>query len=206
LRSEAVARIAAASGALLVSVGLMFSAARAASTPELRGGVFDPPRMAPDFSLKGSNGSEIKLSGYRGKVVALAFGYTHCPSVCPTTVAFLAEARRKLGPGSADFQVLYVTVDPERDNPDRLKAFLTHFDPTFVGGTGAPDQLAKVRKDYGITVSDKIFVETMPKSEYFLDHSSFIFLIDRTGRVRDMMPYGVSADDIEHDIKVLLAK
>jgi len=195
-----------AGGTLLVSLVLMFSAARAASTPELRGGAFDPPRVAPDFSLRGSNGSELKLSGFRGKVVALAFGYTHCPSVCPTTIAFLAEVRRKLGAGGTDFQVVYVTVDPERDDPDRLKAFLTYFDPTFLGGTGTPEQLAKVRKDYGITVSDKIFVETLPKSEYFLDHSSFIFLIDRTGHVRDMMPFGVSADDMEHDVRVLLTR
>lgn len=197
----------AVSGALLASSLLLFSTcARTASTSELRGGVFDPPRLAPDFSLKSSNGSDVKLSRYRGKVVALAFGYTHCPSVCPTTLAFLAEVRRKLGAGGTDFQVVYVTVDPERDSAERLNTFLTHFDPTFVGGTGTPEQLAKVRKDYGITVSDKIFVETLPKSEYFLDHSSFIFLIDRSGQVRDMMPYGVSADDMEHDVKVLLAK
>lgn len=206
MRSEAVVRIAATAGALLLSLLLALSAAQAASAPELRGGVFNPPRMAPDFSLKGSNGSELKLSRYRGKVVALAFGYTHCPSVCPTTLAFLAEARKKLGLGGDEFQVVYVTVDPERDTADRLKAHLTYFDPTFVGATGAPEQLARVRKDYGITVSDKIFVETLPKSEYFLDHSSFVFLIDRTGHIRDMMPYGVSADDIEHDVKVLLAK
>ncbi|HTP48197.1 MAG TPA: SCO family protein [Casimicrobiaceae bacterium] len=162
--------------------------------------------MAPDFSLKGSNGSELKLSSYRGKVVALAFGYTHCPGICPTTLAYLAEVRRMLGTGGADFQVVYVTVDPERDSVERLKAFLVSFDPTFVGGTGTPGQLATVRKDYGITVSDKIFVDKLPKSEYFLDHSSFVLLIDRVGQVRDMMPFGVSAADMEHDVKILLAK
>jgi len=180
--------------------------ANAASTAELRAGVFDPPRAAPDFSLKSSNGSELKLSRYRGKVVALGFGYTHCPGVCPTTLAYLAEARKRLAAAGDNFQVVYVTVDPERDNQEQLKTFLASFDPSFVGGTGTPEQLAAVRKAYGITLSDKIFVETLPKSTYFLDHSSFIYLIDRTGQLRAMLPFGVSADDMEHDVRVLLAK
>jgi protein SCO1 len=196
-----------ATGALFGSLLFGFClAAGAASTPELRAGVFDPPRAAPNFSLKGSNGAELKLSSYRGKVVALGFGYTHCPSVCPTTLAFLAQAKKKLAAAGSNFQVVYVTVDPERDTPEQLKTFLAAFDPTFIGATGTPQQLADVRKSYGITLSDKIFVETMPKSSYFLDHSSFIYLIDRGGELRAMMPFGVSADDMEHDVKVLLNK
>ena len=95
---------------------------------------------------------------------------------------------------------------PDRDNPEQLKTFLASFDPTFLGATGTPRQLADVRKAYGITVSDKIFVETMPKSSYFFDHSSFVYLIDRSGQLRAMMPFGVSADDIEHDVKALLSR
>src|SRR5208337_1389276 len=126
----------------------------AAANSELMSGVFDPPRMAPDFSLRGSDGSELKLSRYRGKVVALAFGYTHCPGVCPTTLAFLARARQQLGATDKEFQIVYVTVDPERDDEEHLRKFLASFDPTFVGATGTPRQLADVRKEYGITVSD----------------------------------------------------
>src|ERR1700740_349041 len=80
-----------------------------ASTPDLKSGVFDPPRQAPDFALKGSGGRELKWSRYRGKVVALGFGYTFCPDVCPTTLAQLAEARKRLGATGKDFQVVYVT-------------------------------------------------------------------------------------------------
>jgi protein SCO1 len=178
----------------------------AAETPELRSGVFDPPRMAPDFSLRGSDGSDFKLSRYRGKVVALGFGYTHCPGVCPTTLAFLAEARQKLGAAGKDLQIVYVTVDPERDNAERLRTFLASFDPTFVGATGTPRQLADVRKEYGISVSDKMFVDGQPKSNYFLDHSSYVYLIDRAGKLRAMMPFGVSVDDIKHDAQALLSK
>src|ERR1700740_459343 len=100
-----------------------------ASTPDLKSGVFDPPRRAPDFALKGSNGSELTLSRYRGKVVALGFGYTHCPSVCPATLALLAQAKKKLAAEGGNFQVIYVTVDPERDTAQHLKTFLASFDP-----------------------------------------------------------------------------
>jgi protein SCO1/2 len=178
----------------------------AAENPALRSGVFDPPRMAPDFSLRGSDGSDFKLSRYRGKVVALGFGYTHCPGVCPTTLAFLAKARQKLGAAGKEFQIVYVTVDPERDNEERLRKFLASFDPTFVGATGTPQQLAQVRKEYGISVSDKMFVDAQPRSNYFLDHSSFVYLIDRAGELRAMMPFGVTVDDIEHDAQALLRK
>jgi protein SCO1/2 len=181
----------------------------AAEAPaELRAGVFDPPRVAPDFSLRGSDGSQVELSRYRGKVVALGFGYTNCPSVCPVTLGYLAEARKKLGARGKDLQVVYVTVDPERDNAEQLRKFLASFDPTFVGATGTPAQLADVRKAYGITLSDKIFIDAEPKSRttYYLDHSSFVYLIDRGGKLRAMMPFGVTADDIEHDAKALLSR
>jgi protein SCO1/2 len=195
------------SGLTLLCLLFAFSQPEAAAeTSELRAGAFDPPRVAPDFSLRGSDGSELKLSRYRGKVVALGFGYTHCPSVCPTTLAYLAEARNKLGAARTNFQVVYVTVDPERDSPEQLNKFLASFDTTFVGATGTSEQLADVRKAYGISLSDKIFVDTRSQSTYFLDHSSFIYLIDRAGKLRAMMPFGVSADDMEHDVNVLLSR
>jgi len=190
----------------LGSVLFVFAFSTHAAAEALRAGVFDPPRAAPDFALNASDGSELKLSRYRGKVVALGFGYTHCPSVCPTTLAYLAEARKKLAAAGSDFQVIYVTVDPERDTAANLKAFLASFDPTFIGGTGTPGRLAQVRTAYGITLSDRIYVDALPKSTYFLDHSSLVYLIDRAGALRAMAPFGVSADDIEHDVKMLLSR
>jgi protein SCO1 len=193
----------------LVALYLFALAVGAADSPApLRAGVFDPPRLAPEFALRGSDGSELKLSRYRGKVVALAFGYTHCPSVCPVTLGYLAEARKKLGAGAKDLQVVFVTVDPERDDAEHLKKFVAFFDPTFVGATGTPGQLAEIRKVYGITMSDKIFTDAASKfkGNYYLDHSSFVYLIDREGKLRAMMPFGVTADDIEHDAKALLSR
>src|SRR5215475_430048 len=137
----------------ILALALVFSfscSSFAAEKQEFKGGSFNPPRPAPDFLLKGSDGSELRLSHYRGKVVALGFGYTFCPDVCPTTLAQLAEARRKLGAAASDFQVVYVTVDPERDTVAQLRKYLSSFDPTFIGATGTPAQLAAVEKDYGI--------------------------------------------------------
>jgi protein SCO1/2 len=178
--------------------------ASAGYSPELKSGVFDPPRMAPDFTLQGSDGRELKLNRYRGKVVALGFGYTFCPDVCPTTLAQLAASRKKLGAAGDDFQVVYVTVDPERDTAAQLKKYLAAFDPTFVGGTGTNAQIDAVKKEYGI-FANKVPMKDNP-SAYFVHHSSFIYLIDREGRLRAMSPYGRSVDDVASDVRALLRK
>lgn len=182
-----------------VTALLMVMSAAAANLPELKAGVFDPPRQAPDFSLQGSDGHELRISHYRGKVVLLAFGFTSCTEVCPITLNTFAVTRRKLGPAAADVQVVYVTVDPERDVPGRLAKYLGSFDSTFVGGTGTEAQLAAVRKEYGVSAEKKKFGD-----DYTYAHSSFAYLIDRTGRIRALMPYGHSPDDYAHDLTLLL--
>jgi protein SCO1/2 len=181
------------------------TAAAGAESGGLKSGVFNPPRPAPEFALKGTDGTDFKLSRYRGKVVALGFGYTFCPDVCPTTLAELAQARKKLGADAKDFQVIYVTVDPERDSAARLKTYLSAFDDSFLGATGTPEQLAGVRKAYGISIAKKT-VEGHP-SAYLVHHSSFVYFIDREGRLRAMLPFGGrTVDDIAHDIRALLKK
>ena len=170
---------------------------------QLKAGVFDPPRAAPDFSLKGSDGSELRLSRYRGKVVALGFGFTNCEFVCPTTLATLAKARKQLGAAAGDLQVVYVTVDPARDTPQRMREYLAAFDASFIGATGTPAQLENVRKEYGIATLKK---PGKDPSDYALDHSSFVYLVDRAGSLRALSPYGSSADDIAHDVAILLKK
>ncbi len=180
-------------------------AATGAEKSGLKAGVFDPPRPAPEFLLRGSDGADFKISRYRGKVVALGFGYTFCPDVCPTTLAELAQARKKLGADARDFQVIYVTVDPERDSAARLRAYLSAFDDSFIGATGTPEQLASVRKAYGIAIAKKA-VEGHP-SAYLVHHSSFVYFIDREGRLRAMLPFGGrTVDDIADDIRILLKK
>ena len=178
---------------------LLSSVAQAADVDALKAGVFNPPREAPDFSVSGSDGAVLTLSQYRGKVVLLGFGYTHCLNVCPATLAVLAVAHRKLGALGSQVQVIYLTVDPERDGAERLKQYLGAFDPSFVGGTGSAAQMAAVRSSYGVT-AQKIGTG----DDYGIAHSSFVYLITRDGKLRALMPFGHKADDYVHDISMLL--
>lgn len=189
-------------GRLLLSLCFALAVpAAVAAAPALKSGVFEPPRQAPEFSLRGSDGAELRLSRYRGKVVLLGFGFMNCADVCPVTLAVLAQARQALGPAASEVQVIYVTVDPERDDAATMRAYLANFDRDFVGGTGTPGQLAAVRKDYGITAT-----KVATGKSYAIDHSSFVYLIDRGGKLRSLMPYGRTAADYVHDVKLLLAK
>jgi len=188
--------------ALRLVLPLLFvAAARATDDAALVAGVFSPPRLAPDFSLSGSNGSELKLRSYRGKVVVLAFGFTSCPDVCPITLATLAQARKKLGTEGDEVQVVYVTVDPERDDAGRMRTYLAAFDSTFIGGTGTAERLGAVQKEYGIIATRHAL-----GASYVYAHSSFTYLIDREGKLRALMPYGHSADDYVHDLRILMAE
>jgi protein SCO1/2 len=184
---------------LLLACTLLFMTAQATDVDVLKAGVFNPPREAPDFSVRGSDGADLTLSHYRGKLVLLGFGYTSCPNVCPVTLAVLAQAHRKLGALGAQVQVIYLTVDPERDSAERLKQYLAAFDPTFVGGTGTAAQMAAVRASYGVT-AEKIGTG----ADYAVAHSSFVYLITREGKLRALMPFGHRADDYVHDISMLL--
>ena len=184
---------------LVAAAAATNTAGSAVSPPALKAGAFDPPRQAPDFDLRSSNGGDLKISSYQGKVVLLAFGFTSCTAVCPTTLNTFAVARHQLATVAADVQVVYITVDPQQDDAARLKKYLGSFDPTFVGGTGTEQQLAAVRKDYGISAQKQVLGDS-----YTYAHSSFTYLIDRRGRIRALMPYGHSPDDYVHDLTLLL--
>lgn len=199
--SRVATTVLAVALALAYAVAPASAASAPATAPMLKAGVFDPAREAPEFSLRGTDGRDLKMSSHRGKIVLLAFGYSSCPAVCPTTLATFAETRRRLGAAAANVQVIYVTVDPERDDVAHLKKYLSAFDSTFIGGTGAPDQLAAVRKAYGIS-AEKIGTG----DSYSYSHSSFTYLIDRTGRIRALMPYGHSPQDYVHDLTILLGE
>jgi protein SCO1/2 len=190
-----------ATASLGVLLLLLAVAAGTAADAGFKAGVFDPPRAAPGFRLRGSDGQPLELGRYRGKVVILGFGFSSCPDVCPTTLATLAEARRKLGADAGALQVVYLTVDPERDDEERLRAYLAAFDPTFVGGTGTPEQLAAVREQYGIAATRLAL-----GASYGFSHSSYTYLIDRKGNLRALMPYGSAPEDYVHDVRILLAE
>jgi protein SCO1/2 len=184
---------------ILLTAGLAWAA-----SPAFRGGSLDPPRAAPEVVLRAHDGTEFRLSRYRGDVVVLNFGYTFCPDVCPTTLAELAQVRARLGAAAARVRVAFVTVDPERDVPERLRAYMQAFDRTFVGLTGTPEQLAAVQKAYGVVARKHTPRGT--SAAYLVDHSAAVYVIDPDGRLRLTFPFGTSIDDMSHDIGLLLRK
>ena len=171
----------------------------------LKAGVFDPPQPAAEFpvGVHATDHGDLTIARWRGKVVLLVFGFTHCPAVCPTTLATLAQARKLLGPDAASMQVVYVTVDPERDDLAHVRSYLAAFDTSFVGGTGQPAVLADLRKRYG--ASAQKIPAADGGADYGMSHSTTIWLIDRTGRLRALMPFGHSAEDFAHDVRQLMA-
>lgn len=184
---------------LLSSAGAAF--AQQTPSQQFKGGVFDPPRPAPAFALPASSGAQARLADYRGKVVVLEFGFSHCPAVCPVSLASLTQARQLLGARGKDVQVLFITVDPARDTPERLRTYLAQFDPSFVGISGSEAQIAQLLKDYGISAAKHPVKGT---NEYSMSHSSYLYFLDRQGRQRSMMPFGRPAADIAHDLAILL--
>ncbi len=172
------------------------------STPAsaLKAGTLTPVQAAPELALTATDGHPLSLARFRGKVVLLAFGFSNCGEVCPITLATLAGARKKLGQDAADVQVVYVTVDPERDNAAQMRKFLGSFDATFIGGVGTRAQIEAAEKNYGINVVKNVNAD----GSYTLGHSSSIYLIDRAGGLRAVMPYGHPVDDFVHDLKILL--
>jgi protein SCO1/2 len=189
--------------AIAITVALSVSHVSAAG-PGFRSGVLEPPRPAPEIALRAHDGSDFRLSRHRGDVVAIAFGYTFCPDVCPTTLAELAQVRTKLGPVARRLRVIFVTVDPERDGPERLRAYTQAFDRTFIGLTGSPDQLAAVQRSYGVVAKKQAVRGTA--AAYLVDHSAFVYVVDAEGQLRLMVPFGTSIDDMTHDIGLLLRR
>lgn len=190
--------------AALLSLPLAFCDFNAADAAALKGGVFAPPRAAPDIALPASTGKPFRLSDYRGKVVVLEFGYTHCADVCPVSLAALAQARKLLGPAAADVQVLFITVDPARDSAALLRTYLANFDPTFIGISGSEAQIAALLASYGISATKRMMDGST--TEYTMHHSSYLYFIDRNGMQRSLMPFGRPAADIAHDLTLLLKK
>lgn len=170
--------------------------------PPLRGIAIESPRPAYDFALSSGAADTVRLSDFRGKVVALFFGYTFCPDVCPTTLTELNQALLALGPDSANVQVLYVSVDPERDTPLRAQQYAQAFNPKFVGLSGSPDDIARVAGAYGVFYQRQAAPDSA--AGYLMQHTASVLVIDRQGLLRTLWPFGASRDDMVSDLKSLL--
>ncbi|CAB3753292.1 SCO family protein [Paraburkholderia solisilvae] len=160
-------------------------------------------QFATDFSLPDTSGKMRTLADYKGKVVVLFFGYTHCPDVCPTTMAELAQALQQLGPADAKrVQVLFVTVDPERDTSALLGQYVPAFNPAFVGLRPADQaQLVKITKDFRVYYAK---VPGKTPDSYTMDHTAASYVFDPEGRLRLFARDGQGAGPWVHDIKLLL--
>jgi protein SCO1/2 len=160
-------------------------------------------QFASDFSLPDTSGKIRTLADYKGKVVVLFFGYTHCPDVCPTTMAELSQALQQLGPEDAKrVQVLFVTVDPERDTPQLLAQYVPAFNPSFVGLRPAnEEQLAKIAKDFRVYYAK---VPGKTPDSYTMDHTAASYVFDTDGKLRLFARDGQGATPWVHDFKLLL--
>jgi protein SCO1/2 len=153
------------------------------------------------FDLNDFNGERRTLADYRGKVVAVFFGFTQCPDACPTALAKLAEITRALGADAGRLQVVFITVDPERDNAELLKNYVPAFHPAFTGLVGTPEQIAAITRAYKAYYS-KVAGKT-PES-YTIDHSTFTYLYDPEGRLRLMARHEISTEQLASDIRQLM--
>ncbi len=167
------------------------------------GSQFDPPPPAADFTLTDQEGRSVRLSDYRGRVVLLFFGYTHCPDVCPTTLAKLNYVVQELGEAAREVQVIFISVDPERDTPAAMKRYLSHFDPAFVGLTGRPEEIEAVTRAYGVYVEKE---EVGSAAGYLVTHSARTYVIDREGRLVLTFAYETEPQDLAADLEQLLRR
>ncbi len=157
---------------------------------------------AQGFELIDHTGQKRTLTDYKGKAVVVFFGFTHCPDICPTTLAEMAAVKKELGADGDKLQVLFVTVDPERDTQQVLADFVPAFDPSFVGLYGSAEQTAKLQKDF------KLFIQKVPHKQgggYSVDHTAGSYLYDPQGRIRLFVRSGQGPQAVLNDIKQILA-
>jgi protein SCO1 len=158
---------------------------------------------ARQLDLPDADGKPRHLADFKGKVTVVFFGYTQCPDVCPTTMVELAQVKKQLGPAGADVQGVFVTLDPERDTPELLKAYVSNFDPSFVALRGTPEETKNAAKGFKVFYN-KVAGQT--DATYTVDHTAGSYLFDRQGRVRVFTRYGSGSESLLADLRVLLAE
>lgn len=194
--------IAVAWRSLLLCAALLMLAACDKVPPKFNGvDITGAQGYGTDFRLTDHTGKARTLADFRGKVVVLFFGFTHCPDFCPTTLADLRDVMKQLGEDAGRVQVLFVTVDPGRDKPELLAKYVPAFHPSFLGLYGDDAATAKVTKDFKIVHALR---EGQTPESYTVDHTAATLVFDGQGRLRLFHPYGLDAKRIAEDFKVLL--
>jgi protein SCO1/2 len=166
-----------------------------------KGTEFVGDRPAPNFTLTGADGQPVSLSDFGDKVVVLYFGYTFCPDVCPTTLTDMKQVMQLLGNKADDVQFIMVSVDPERDTPDKLGEYVAYFDPRFVGLTGTPEEVLAAATPYGVIFEKH---EGTAATGYLVDHTATLNIIDKSGKLRLLFPFDAEPKDIADDLKQLV--
>jgi protein SCO1/2 len=185
----------------LASLAAFLLAACTESMPQFKAIDFTGPDYSKDIQLTDHNGQPRSLKDFKGKLVVMFFGYTQCPDVCPTSMAELAEAKKLMGPDGEKVQGVFVTVDPERDTPQVLKAYMANFDPSFLALRGTPEQLAEMAKDFKVYYK-KVAGKT--PTSYTMDHSAASLVYDTQGRLRLYTRYGSGPQALASDLQLLL--
>jgi protein SCO1/2 len=209
-------------GYRLFALGLATCIALAACTPppaKFKATDLSAVDWGGDFELTAHTGKRVSTAEYRGKVLVLFFGYTHCPDICAPTLTRLAEVMKQLGADAARVQVLFVTVDPRHDTASQLAGFVPRFDPSFVGMTGSEAEIAAVAKDYKVafqtnsqSTAELAPGASMPRSprldsigeRALVDHFGGLMVKDATGKLRLTVKNDAVVDDIAHDLRLLL--
>lgn len=166
-----------------------------------QGSLIEPPIKAPDIELIDQDGHPFRLSDHLGKVVLVFFGYTNCPDVCPLTLSDFKLIKADLGEHTDQVSYVFVTVDPERDTQERLKAYLANFDPSFVGLTGSLSELESVWKAYGVYQAKQ---DTGSAAGYLVDHTARTYAIDKNGDLRLTYPFEMERQALLEDVSQLI--
>lgn len=166
------------------------------------GTILQSPEPAYNFTLNGPDQATVSLSDFRGKVVLLFFGYTHCPDVCPTTLHEESKVLDLLGRQAEKVQPIFISVDPERDSPQRLKAYLNNLDGRIIGITGDLKVINEITTQYGVFFQKRII---SADGNYLVDHTATTFLVDQNGYLRVIYAYAAPARGIAEDVKYILA-
>ncbi len=164
------------------------------------GTVIQSPEPSYNFTLTSSSG-DVSLTDYRGKLVVMYFGYTFCPDICPATLANVGQALRDLGSRADDIQVIMVSLDPERDTPEKLSDYVDQFHPSMIGITGTKEKLDEVASLYGIFYQK---AEGSDATGYLIDHTATLLVLDRQGYLKLVFPFGVTSQEIADDLKYML--
>lgn len=184
--------------AVVVLLGIVYCLTRPYT---FHGSVLEPLRPAPEISLTNFDGQPFRLSEQRGRVVLIFFGYTSCPDVCPTTLAEFRKVFAELGPQSEQVRAVFITVDPERDTPEKNAAYVSVFHPAFLGLSGTPEELEAVYKAYGVFYEKQ---ETGSAAGYLVSHTATVYVVDKQGNLRLTFPYGLGWDAMLADVRQLL--